>query len=183
MSKPVKSLQIKSYQKRFKNVDGAVLINIRSLKSSDSNVLRAKLASKKIKISVVKNSLAREAFKGTTFEIFKEVLSGPCSMVYGGESVVSVARELIEILKGNESVEFKGAVMEGILFKPNEIDALSKYPTKVEAQAQVITLVVSPARNLVGQLLGPGRTIGGIVKAIEAKKEKEAPAAEAAPAA
>jgi len=178
MSKPVKNLITESYKKKFAEIDGAVLIDIRGIKSNDNNRLRDGLAKKQIKITVVKNNLARRAFDGTTLAQIHELLEGPCALVYGGESVVNVARELIENLKTIENVLFKGAVMEGQLYAADQIEALSKFPTREEAQAQVVTLFLSPAKNLVGAILGPGRKVASLIKAIEEKaKEKEGAAA------
>lgn len=175
MSKPVKNLITDAYKSRFEGLNGAVVIDIRGIESNDNNTLRAGLAEKQIKVSVVKNSLARRAFKGTDLEQIGEILDGPSAMVYPvseDTSVVSVARELIDWAKKIKAVEFKGALMEGIVFGADEIDALSKYPTREEAQAQVVQLFLSPAQNLVGSLLSPGRNIAGLVDAIKDKLEK-----------
>jgi len=177
MSKPVKSLITESYRKHFAEVEGAMLIDIRGIASNNNNKLRAGLAKTKVKVTVVKNSLARTAFKGTKLESIEKLLEGPSALVYGGDSVVSVARDLLEQLKTIENVQVKGALMDGQLFGPDEIEALSKMPTRVEAQGQLITLLLSPAKKLAGQILGPGRKIASLVKAIEEKKSKEEPAA------
>jgi len=169
MSKPVKSLIIESYRRRFAEVEGAVLVSIRGLESGSNTKLRADLNGKNMQMAVVKNSLAKQAFNGTPMEMIGQLLDGPCAMVFGGESVVNVARVLIDAVKTQPEVEFRGALMEGILFGPNEIEALSKYPTRDEAIANTITLVLSPARNLAGAIASPGAKLAGIIKAIEEK--------------
>ena len=177
MSKPVKNLIVETYKKKFANVDGAVLIEVRGIKSNQNNKLRADMAAKKIKGSVLKNSLAKKALAGSKIEALCKKFEGSVAMAYGGESVVNVARALVETAKEVENLRFCGAIMDGLVFEANQIDALSKYPTKVEAQAQVLTLVLSPAKKLVGQIVGPGRKVASLVKAIEEKKEKEGAAA------
>ncbi len=176
MSKPVKSLILESYKKRFADVEGAVLIEVRGIKSNQNNKLRANMAAGKAKVSVLKNSLAAKALKGTKLEPLCSKFEGSVAMVYGGESVVNVARSLIETAKEMENLKFVGAVMDGIVFEADQIDALSKYPTKVEAQGQVVTIILTPARKLVGQIVGPGRKIASLVKAIEEKKKEGAAA-------
>ncbi len=174
MSKPVKNLVTKQYAEAIGDVSGAVVIDIRGIEANQNNELRGALNEKGIKITVVKNSLAKRAISGTTLEPIGELLTGACAFVYPtGEdvSVVNVARELIEQAKTLEKLEFKGALLEGIVFQPDQIEALSKYPTREEAQAQVVQLILSPAQNLVGAILGPGRKIASIVKAVEEKLE------------
>jgi len=172
MSKPIKSLITNNYQSRFADLDSAVLIDVRGVGANDNARLRQDLADKQIRVTVVKNSLARAAFKDTALERLNELLEGPNAMVYGGQSVVEVARELITIVKTIKQIEFKGAIMEGQLFGPDELEALSKYPTRDEAIAQVVQIVLSPAQNVVGAVLGPGRKVASLVKAVEEKLEK-----------
>ncbi|MCE9590761.1 MAG: 50S ribosomal protein L10 [Planctomycetes bacterium] len=172
MSKPVKNLITDVYRKKFANLDGAVLVDIRGLTSNDNNNLRAGLLSKKVRVTVVKNSLALKAFKGTNLENLNSLIEGPSAMVYSAESVVTVAREVIEAIKTLETVKVKGAIMDGQVFSADQVKALAKYPTKIEAQGQVVTLLLSPAKKIAGQLVAPGRKLASLIKAIEERKEK-----------
>ena len=175
MSKPIKNLIASAYQAEFGELDGAVLIDIRGVESNATNELRANLAQKSIKIRVIKNSLAKNVFKDTGLESLNEFLEGPAAMAFpAGEdvSVVAVARELIDWAKKLQNMQFKGAVMDGISFGPDEIKKLSEYPTKEEAQAQVVQIILTPGQKLVGSILGPGRKLASLVKAIEEKLEK-----------
>jgi len=172
MSKPVKQLIVESYRRRFGDLDGAVVIDVRGVESGDTNHLRMQLGTSQVRVTVVKNTLAKTAVKGTAMQEIASVLDGPCALVYGGSSVVDVARQLIELAKQIKDLEFKGALMEGQLFGPDQIDELSKYPTLEEAQAQAVQIILSPATNLAGQIVAPGRRIASLVKAIEEKLEK-----------
>jgi len=171
MSKPVKNLIRKFYEEQFGELDGAVLINICGIESNTNNELRTALAEKAIRVTIVKNTLAKAAFTGTQIEPIKDMFDGPTAMVYGGESVVDVARELVEQAKTINELEFKGAVMEGQIFGPTEIERLSKFPTKDEAQAQVIQVVLGPAGSLISTFTGAGSAICSILSAIEDKLE------------
>ena len=172
MSKPIKNLITDSYKKRFGDLEGAVLVDLRGVESNDNNALRGDLAKKEIKVTVIKNSLAKRAFEDTALAGLDELLEGPVAMVYGGDSVVVVARELIEAVKGVPNVDFKGAIMDGQLFGPDEVDALSKYPTREEAHAQAVQIILSPAQNLVSAVNSGGSNIASILKTIEEKLEK-----------
>ncbi|MFI4859353.1 MAG: 50S ribosomal protein L10 [Phycisphaerales bacterium JB063] len=174
MSKPIKNLITKAYAKRFEGVTGAVLLDIRGVEANDNNTLRNELAAKHIKITVVKNSLARKAFEGTDLEGLNGMIQGPSAMAFAVSddiSVVNVARELIDWAKKLEHLEFRGAILDGIQFGPDEIKKLSDYPTKEEAQAKVVTMLLSPGRNLVGAIKSPAGNIAGILKTIQEKLE------------
>lgn len=174
MSKPVKNLIASAYQDEFADLSGAVLIDIRGVASNATNELRAELAKKNVKIRVIKNSLAKNVFKGGELEQLNEYLEGPAAMAFPSTeemSVVGVARELINWVKKLENLEFKGAVMDGIVFGPDEIKKLSEYPTKEEAQATVVQIILTPGQKLVGSVLAPGRNLAGIIKTIQDKLE------------
>lgn len=174
MSKPVKNLITESYKKRFEGLSGAVVVDIRGMEANANNALRSELAQKQIKVTVVKNSLAQRAVAGTDLEPLTGVFDGPSALVYPVDedtSVVNVARELIDQAKKHEKLGFRGAVLDGIVFGADEIKRLSEFPTKEEAQAQVIQIILTPGKNLAGAIVGPGRKLASIIKAIQEKLE------------
>jgi large subunit ribosomal protein L10 len=172
MSKTVKGMIIRNYQATFAGASDAALISIRGMKGTDTTRLRSKLREKKIKITVVQNSLARKAFEGTGLSALSDRLTGSNALAIG-PSVVEVAREIVKVIDEFPALELKGALLEGQYFDGAAgVKELSKYPTREEGIGQVVTLVVSPARKLMGQIKGPGSTVAGIIKAIEEKLEK-----------
>ncbi|MFN0012242.1 MAG: 50S ribosomal protein L10 [Phycisphaerales bacterium] len=172
MSKTVKKMIMTDYAARLGSASDAMLISVRGLKGTDTTKLRSGLRKKQIKVQVVRNSLVKASFKGTGLENLTELLTGSSALAFG-PSVVEVAREIVALLKDFPKLELKGAVLDGNLFKGEAgCKELSKFPTKGEAQAQVVTLIVSPARKLMAAVKGPGSNIAGIIKAIEMKLEK-----------
>src|SRR5690606_3600611 len=100
-------------------------------------------------------------------------LVGPAAFAYGGSSVVDVARQLIEWSKKVKPLELKAAVLDGQLFAGEEgVRRLSQFPTREEAQAKVVALLLAPAGNVVGAATGPARKLMGIVKEIQDRLEK-----------
>jgi ribosomal protein L10 len=173
MSKTIKGMMITDYQARLAGNSEALVISIRGLRGIPGTKLRQGLGKKKIKISVMRNALAKQAIKGGPLEPLSKMLTGSSALAYGGESVVEVARELVKFLKDMPEIELKGAILDGTLFEGKAgVTELSKFPTKDEAIAQVVTLVVSPAKKLMGQVKGPGSNVAGIIMAIETKLEK-----------
>lgn len=173
MSKPMKEMMIRDYKDCLEGVEDALLISIRGIEANDNNVMRTTLQGKDIRVTVIRNNLARHAFAGTGLEGLGPLLEGPSAIAYGAESVVDVARELVEWAKKLEKLELKGAILEGQLYEGAAgVEKLSKMPTREEAIGQAVTLILSPARNLVGSLLGPGSSVVSLVKAIEERLEK-----------
>lgn len=173
MSKTVKNMILREYKGRLKGFDDAALISIRGVKGIEITRMRGALRQKNIKVTVVQNALARKAFEGTGLEALGPMMKGSSALAYGGASVVEVARELVKAMEQFPALELKGAILDGTLYEGKAgVTELSKYPTREEGLAQVVTLIVSPARNLLAQVKGPGSTVAGIVKSIETKLEK-----------
>jgi large subunit ribosomal protein L10 len=173
MSKPVKNMIIGEYRDRLGDAQDALVIGLRGISSNDTNEIRSGLAKKSIRVSVVRNKLFGQAFGETNLAPLTELLSGANALAYGGESVVEVAREIVELLKKFPDIELKGAVLDGQLFKGQDgVEALSKFPTKDEAIAKDVAIILGPAQKLVASVKGPGAQLAGVLKAIEEKLEK-----------
>jgi len=173
MSKPVKDMIIAEYRTRFTGVTGAVVVEVRGLDAAANNRMRNKFREGGVRVTVLKNDLARKAFAGGPLAALDPALSGPNALVYSDRSVVDVARELVKFATAVKEMELKAACLDGVFFSGKEgVERLSKFPTREEAQAKVVTLVLSPARKVVGCVASPGSRILGIVKAVESRLEK-----------
>ena len=172
MSKTVKNFLMRDYMDRIGDVQDAVVVSIRGIPANENNELRLGLAEKEISVTVIRNSLAKNAFKGGGLENLGPVLEGPSALAYGAETVIDVAREMVKWAEKVENLELKGAVLDGELFAGEEgVKELSKFPTREEALAQAVTLFLSPAKNLVGAVVGPGSNLLAVVEAIKTKLE------------
>lgn len=173
MSKPVKNWMIRDYQEMLEGQDSALLISVRGITANENNRLRQELAKKEITVAVIRNNLAKHAFADSPLSGLSPLLEGPSALAFGSDSVVDVARELVKWAKTVENLELKGAVLDGVLFEGEAgVKRLSDFPTREEAQAKVVTLLLSPARNLAGAVTSPAKNIAGILKTIEEKLEK-----------
>ena len=172
MSKPVKEMIIADYERRFEDIDSAVVIEIRGMDANDNNAFRGELAKSNIRVTIVKNTLANKAFSGGPLEGPSPALSGPSAVVTGSDSVVQVARELVRCAKEFDALELKAAILDGEFFEGNKgVKRLSDFPTKEEAQAKVVALMLAPHKKVLGVVNAPGGQILGIVKQIQEKLE------------
>lgn len=172
MSKPVKEMIMRDYESRFNGIDGALVLDIRGIDANHTNEMRIDLLGKGVRVTVVKNALARKAFAGGDLAALEPALEGPSAVAYGDDSVVNVARAVVEWAKKLEKLDLKGAVLDGTYFDGEAgVKRLSDFPTKEEAQATVVQLVLSPGSNIVGAAKGGGGRILGIVKQIQEKLE------------
>ena len=151
MSKPVKELVKKELVKRLGGVSSLAVVGFTGIDAVTTRIIRGKLREKDIRLSVVKNAVARQAFKSLGLDGAETMLDGPCALAYGGDSVVTIVRELLEIGKKEApKLTVKAALLDGDIFGPERIDELSKYPTRPEAIGRVISSVLSPGSVLAG---------------------------------
>ena len=173
MSKPVKDIISKEIGTRFGQLDSVIVVNPIGLNAIDSNKLRLGLKAKRIEMEVVKNSLAKRALAGTRLELASKLLEGPSALVTGGDSAVDVAREIFDWSKKMANLKILGAVVEGQLLDAQGAEMLSKMPSRVELQGQVVQLAKSPGARIAGQIAAPGSRLAGCIKALADKLEKE----------
>jgi large subunit ribosomal protein L10 len=166
MSKPVKALLRKELVRRLDGTDSLTVLSLVGVPGVASNELRGKLRENGITVTVVKNSVARQAFKEVGLESASGLLDGPSAVAVGGESVVDVVRQLLDFGKTHPALIVRGALLEGEVFGPDRVEELSKYPTRDEAIANVAGMALSPGRKLAGALLGPGGRIAGGIKTL-----------------
>ncbi len=172
MSKPIKNMVTESYRRRFEGVDGGVIVDLCGVASNDNNHLRSVLAQEGLRVTIVKNSLARRAFAGTALEGVSQVIDGPSALVYGGDSVVVIVRQLVDLLKKVKNLELKGALMEGEVFEADQMEALSKYPTRQEAQSQILSVILGAGGQVISAATSGGSAIASILETMIEKLEK-----------
>ena len=175
MSKRVKSLIEKEMQTRFGDIDGVAVINPRGINAIKNNLIRRRLHEKGLKMTVVKNTIAKRATGESKIKGFESLLEGPSAVIYGKASISTIARALLDEKKNDEAIELRGMFFDGEVYVGDKgVEQVSKMPTREEAIGQLIALVLSPAKNLAGAIKGPGSKLGSILKTIEDKaKEKD----------
>jgi large subunit ribosomal protein L10 len=180
MSKRVKSLITAELQTKFKGADSIVVVDYIGIDSKTTGSIRADLRKKAVKLTVVRNALAAKALEGAGLKGASTLLKGTNAVVYGGDSIVDVVKELVEQSKKVDKLKIKGSVVDGQLLDNKATEALAKLPNKKELQAMIVGQILGPGRKLAGQIKGPAGKLAGQIKAVEEKaKEKEgaAPAA------
>ena len=166
MSKPVKALLRKELVRRLTGADSLTVLSLVGVPGVASNELRGQLLESGITMTVVKNSVARQAFKEVGLESVIGLLDGPSAVAVGGESVVDVVRLLLEFAKAQPTLVIRGALLEGEVFGPDRVEELSKWPTRDEAIANLAGMALSPGRKLAGAIVGPGGRIAGAIKTL-----------------
>jgi len=163
MSKYLKNLISEDLRGRFQGVGDALLVNMVGLNANANNRLRTELGRKSIQVMVVKNSLAARAMEGTPLGAMFEGLTGTSAICWGGEDIVSLAREVMRLAKDDQYDAFRarGGVMDGEQLTPEKVEEVSKWPSREEMLGRLVAQILGPGARLAAQLLGPGGRLAG----------------------
>ncbi len=166
MSKYVKDLITDELKSRFDGVTDALLVDVVGMEANSNVELRKQLRQKNIHLLVVKNSLARRATEGTALAPAFEGSEGTLAMVWGGEDVVSLAKEVTRFAEDAKFKPFapRGGVMDGAKLSADDVKAVSKWPSREEQLSILLGQILSPGATLSAQLLSPGAKLASQVK-------------------
>jgi len=151
------------------------ITDISTLTVAQTNDLRRLCFQKGVQIQVVKNTLIRKALANANVETdqFKPVLKGPSAIMFA-ENYTTPAKLIKEFRTTHPKPVLKAAFIEASLYVgDNMIDTLISLKSKEELIADVIALLQSPMKRVIGGLQSGGNKIAGIVKTLSEKEESK----------
>lgn len=170
MTREEKDLQIKELTQMLADNSVLYLTDATGLNAEETTQLRRACYKNDVRMRVVKNTLLRramEASEGTDFSELYEVLSGQTALLVGNVGNAP-AKILKEFRKKSDMPTLKAAyVEESTYLGDDQIDALTAIKSKDELVAELIALLQSPIKNVVGALNSGGNTVSGLVKALQ----------------
>ena len=120
-----------------------VMAEYRGITVADMTKLRVDARSKGVTLSVLKNTLARRAVAGSSFEVAADQMTGP--LIYGfSEDAVAAAKVVSEFAKTNDKLVIRGGVYGGTALDANAVKQLASIPSKEVLLAQLCGLLMSP---------------------------------------
>jgi len=172
MTREEKNQFIESLTQDLNNSKYFYIADISDLNSEATTRLRGMCFKKDIKLKMVKNSLLRIAMEKAdkNLEPLYDVLKGTTSLMFA-EAGNTPAVLIKEFRKKSDRPILKGAYVEECVYiGDDQLDALVDVKSKNELIADVVTLLQSPAKNVISALMSGGQIISGIVKTLSEKE-------------
>ena len=120
-----------------------VIAEYRGITVADMTKLRNQARSNGVSLSVLKNTLARRAVTGSSFEVVADQMTGP--LIYGfSVDAIAAAKVVAEFAKTNDKLVIRAGVYGGKALDVNGVKQLASIPSKEVLLAQLCGLLMSP---------------------------------------
>lgn len=172
-TKEQKQRVVEELSEIMQSAGSVYMANYQGMSVADINKLRGEFRKTGLTFKVYKNTLVKRAMemKGG-FEGAYSQLAEPMAYVFVGEDrLAEPAKVLKSFLKDNKRPAFKGAVIEGSYYGPEQLDALTQLKSKNDVIGDIIGLLLSPMSNVIGALQSQGSNIVGAIKTIAEKEQ------------
>ncbi|HBK87536.1 MAG TPA: 50S ribosomal protein L10 [Cytophagales bacterium] len=171
MTKQEKNEVIGLLKEKFSQYNNFYITDTESLTVAQVSQLRRACFSKNVEMKVAKNTLIRKALEkqGGNYESLYKVLHGFSGVIFSKESGNAPAKAIQEYRKKNEGKPaFKAASIQTDIFVGEEsLKMLGDLKSKNEIIGEIISMLQSPAQNVLSALLSSKQTVAGLVKTLE----------------
>jgi large subunit ribosomal protein L10 len=149
----------------------AIAAEYRGMTVEQLTKLRMQARKNGVFMKVIKNTLARRAVAGTSFECLKDALKGPLILAFSKEDPGAAARVVKDFIKDNEQLVVTAVAFGGKLLPKSDLDRLSKMPTRDQALSLLMAVMKAPITKFVRTLNEPHAKLVRTVAAVRDQKQ------------
>jgi large subunit ribosomal protein L10 len=151
-----------------------VAAEYRGLTVAQMTELRAKARAQGVYMRVVKNTLARKALAGTTFEPIGPSLKGPLVLAFSKNDPGAAARVVKDFAKANDKLVATLVSLGGQVLPGKDLDKVASLPTREQALAMFLGVLKAPIEKLARTLAEPQAKLVRTIAAIRDQKQAAA---------
>ena len=137
------------------NAQSVVAAEYRGLTVGQMTDLRAKARAQGVYVRIVKNTLARKALAGTSFESVGPRLKGPLVLAFSKDDPGAAARVVKAFSKDNEKLKATLVSLGGQVMPGSDLEKVASLPTREQALSQLLGVLKAPIEKLVRTLAAP----------------------------
>src|SRR5215472_2167882 len=153
------------------NAQSVVAAEYRGLTVGQMTELFAKARKQGVYMRVVKNTLARKALAGTTFEPIGPSLKGPLVLAFSRNDPGAAARVVKDFAKANDKLVATLVSLSGQVLPGKDIEKVASLPTREQALALLLGVLKAPIEKLVRTLAEPQAKLARTLAAVRDQKQ------------
>ena len=153
------------------NAQSVVAAQYRGLTVGQMTELRAKARTQGVYMRVVKNTLARKAPAGTSFEPMGAKLKGPLVLAFSKDDPGAAARVVKDFAKGNDKLVPTLVSLGGEVLPGGELEKVASLPTREQALSMLLGVMKAPISKFVRTLAEPAAKLARTVAAVRDQKQ------------
>jgi large subunit ribosomal protein L10 len=132
--------------------------------------LRKKARDSKVFVKVAKNTLVSRAVEGTDYACVKDALVGPMLYAFSEEDPGAAGRLIKDFAKANDKLVAKVVAIGGQAYPGSHLERLASLPTRDQALAMLMGVMLAPITKLVRTLAEPAAKTARAVAAVRDQK-------------
>jgi large subunit ribosomal protein L10 len=132
--------------------------------------LRKKARASQVFVKVAKNTLVSRAVEGTDYACVKDALVGPMLYAFSKEDPGAAGRLIKDFAKANDKLIPKVVAIGGQMYPGSHVERLASLPTREQALAMLMGVMLAPITKLVRTLAEPAAKTARAVAAVRDQK-------------
>jgi len=148
-----------------------VAAEYRGLTVGQMTDLRAKARRQGVYMRVVKNTLARRALAGTSFESVGPKLKGPVVLAFSQDDPGAAARVVKDFAKAHDKLVATLVSLGGQVLSATELERVASLPTREQALSMLLGVLKAPMSKLVRTLAEPPAKLARTLAAVRDQKQ------------
>lgn len=166
-----KTFLLNEISAKVKDSNFLYLVDFSRVTVDEISELRKSLAQEGAQFHVVQNTIIRKVAEALSWPAFTQWLTGQTAIVFGGNNPSGVAKVLIQFAKDKEKLPTKGGLLDGQLYDVAALEALSKLPDLPTLRATLLSLLLTPYRQILYVMQGVPQSLLNVLQAHQEKNK------------
>jgi len=164
LNRDQKAAVIESVTVQLREAEAVYAVDYRGTSVPQAADLRTRLRDVDTRFRVVKNTLTERAADQAGAEALKPYLEGPTALVLVGGDAAAAAKTLADFRRTSGLLAFKGGWMGGEVLSAEQVEEISRLPTREVLYGRLVGMVASPLTGLASAM---GGLIGGLARQLQ----------------
>lgn len=170
-ARQAKNVEISEIKTRFAKATSTVFLNFQGMSVENATALRAEFRKAGVEYKVAKNTLVKQALKGSAFvDQLKPTLIGMTGLAWSYEDPSAAAKVVKAFRKGaaGEKLQVKAGLVDGSVLSGQAVEEqLATMPGKDELRSLLLATFQAPLQQFVALLQAPAQNFAYLLAAKE----------------